>query len=171
MGLIKAVRGHYPSFGDDCFVAENATVIGDVVMGDHCSIWYQAVIRGDVHRIRFGDRCNVQDAAVIHCTYNYADTIIGDDVSIGHRAIIHGCHIADSVLIGMGAVIMDKVIIEPEVIVAAGAVVTPGMRLESGFIYGGLPAKKLKAISPEQRQALCHGTATNYVKYASWYRT
>ncbi len=171
MGLIRAVRGCYPRFGENCFVAENATVIGDVIMGDSCSIWYQAILRGDVHRIRLGDRCNVQDGAVIHCTYDYAYTIIGNDVSIGHRAIIHGCHIADAVLIGMGAIIMDKVIIEPEVIVAAGAVVTPGMKLESGYIYGGLPAKKLKAITAVQRQALCHGTATNYVKYSDWYRT
>ncbi len=170
MALIKPVNGVMPTFGENCFLAENATIVGDVVMGKDCSIWFQAVVRGDVHYIRMGDKVNVQDGAVIHCTYEKAPTTIGNNVSIGHRAIVHGCTLGDHVLVGMGAIIMDHAIVEEKVLIAAGAVVLEGSRLESGFIYGGVPAKQLKALSPDQFGHYITRIANNYVMYADWFR-
>ena len=146
MALIKTVRGFTPQFGENVYLAENATIIGDVILGKNCSVWFQTVIRGDVNSIRIGDQVNIQDGAIIHCTYQKSITSIGDHVSIGHKAIIHGCEIKSRVLIGMGAIIMDHAIIEEHVIVAAGAIVLEHSNLESGYIYGGIPAKKLKKI-------------------------
>ena len=152
MALIKAVNGVEPSFGRNCYLAENATVVGDVVMGDDCSVWFQAVVRGDVHRIRMGNKVNVQDGAVIHCTYQKAPTHIGNNVSIGHRAIVHGCTIHDNVLI------------------AAGAVVLENSQLESGYIYAGVPAKKVKPLSQERFADTIRRIADNYVMYSDWFR-
>ncbi len=170
MALIKKVRGHYPQFGQDCYLAENATIIGDVVMGDECSIWFNAVIRGDVNSIRMGNRVNIQDGAMVHCTFEQSATHIGHQVSIGHHAIIHGCTIKDHVLVGMGAIIMDHAIIESNVLVAAGALVLENMHLESGFIYGGSPARKLKPLGESLANGMIEKIASNYVKYASWYK-
>ncbi len=169
MALIKSVRGFSPRFGERCFLAENATIIGDVVMGDECSVWFQAVVRGDVHYIRMGNRVNVQDGAVIHGTYQKAPTEIGDEVSIGHRAIVHGCTIGNRVLVGMGAIVMDGAVVEDEVLIAAGAVVLEGSRLESGYIYAGVPAKKIKALGAENFAFYVERIAKNYVKYSSWF--
>ena len=169
MALIKAVRGFTPAFGKDCYLAENATVVGDVVVGDHCSVWFTAVIRGDVNSIRLGDRVNVQDGACIHCTYERAATHVGNDVSIGRRAIVHGCTIHDSVLIGMGAIVMDDAVVESNVIIGAGAVVPAGMRCEANSIYAGIPAKKIKDLAPEQREDTIERIAAAYLKYASWF--
>ncbi len=168
MALIKTVRSHTPQFGNNCFLAENATVIGDVIMGDECSVWFQAVVRGDVHFIRMGNRVNIQDGAIIHCTYEQASTTIGNNVSIGHRAIIHGCTIHDNVLIGMGAIIMDHAVVESNVLIAAGAVVLENSHLESGYIYAGVPAKKIKALSTERFEGTVNRIAKNYVMYSSW---
>lgn len=169
MALVKSVRGKTPEFGENCFLAENATVLGDVTMGKDCSVWFQAVIRGDVNSIRLGNKVNVQDAAIIHCTYERAATTIGNNVSIGHRAIVHGCTIHDNVLIGMGAMIMDHAVVESNCLIAAGAVVLENSHLESNCIYAGIPAKKVKELSPEQFQDTVARIADNYVKYASWY--
>ena len=147
--LIKTILGHTPSYGENCFFADNATLIGDVVMGDSCSVWFQAVVRGDVHRIRIGNRVNIQDGAVIHATYKTAPTTIGNNVSIGHNAIVHGCTIHDNVLVGMGAIIMDDAVVESNCIIAAGAVVTKNTTVPSGTVFGGMPAKKIKDSSPE----------------------
>jgi carbonic anhydrase/acetyltransferase-like protein (isoleucine patch superfamily) len=157
-------------FGNNCFLAENATIIGDVVMGDDCSVWFQAVIRGDVHSIRIGNKVNVQDGAILHCTYKRAPTTIGNNVSIGHRAIVHGCTLKDNILVGMGAILMDHVLVEENVLIAAGAVVLENSHLESGHIYAGVPAKKVKAISPETFQDTIERIANNYVFYADWFR-
>lgn len=165
--IIKKVNGKEPSFGKDCFIAENATVTGDVSVGNQCTIWYNAVIRGDVNSIRIGNKVNVQDGAVIHATYQKYATNIADNVSIGHNAIVHGCTIHSNVLIGMGSIVMDGCIVESDSIVAAGAVVTEHTRIESGSIYAGIPAKKIKNLSEEQKAAI-RRTADNYVKYASW---
>ena len=170
MALIKTVRGFTPAFGKECYLAENATVVGDVVMGDHCSVWFTAVIRGDVNRIRLGDRVNVQDGACIHCTYERAATEVGNDVSIGHRAIVHGCTIHDSVLIGMGAIVMDDAVVESNVIIGAGAVVPAGMRCEANSVYAGIPARKIKDLAPEQREDTIERIAAAYLKYASWFQ-
>ncbi len=169
MALIKSVRGFSPRFGERCFLAENATIIGDVVMGDECSVWFQAVVRGDVHYIRMGNRVNVQDGAVIHGTYQKAPTEIGDEVSIGHRAIVHGCTIGNRVLVGMGAIVMDGAVVEDEVLIAAGAIVLEGSHLESGYIYAGVPARKLKVLGAENFAFYVERIAGNYVKYASWF--
>lgn len=142
MPVIRPVHNIHPHFGKDCFLADTAVVIGDVIMGDHCSVWWNAVIRGDVNSIRIGNRVNIQDGAVIHCTFEKSTTVIGDDVSVGHNAIVHGCTIEEEVLIGMGAIIMDLAVVQKHVIVAAGAVVLENSILESGWIYGGTPAKK-----------------------------
>jgi carbonic anhydrase/acetyltransferase-like protein (isoleucine patch superfamily) len=150
MALIKSVKGVIPKFGNNVFLAENATVVGDVVMGDDCSVWFNAVVRGDVHSIRIGNRCNIQDGAVIHCTYQKASTMIGNNVSIAHNAVVHGCVIEDSVLIGMGAIVMDHAVIG------------------SGSIIAGNPAKKIKEVSPEQAEVFMR-TANNYVMYATWF--
>jgi len=170
MALIKKVRGYSPKFGKACWFAENSTITGDVLIGDECSVWFQAVIRGDVNEIRIGNRVNVQDGAIIHCTYEKAATHIGNNVSIGHRAIVHGCTIHDNVLIGMGAIVMDGAVIESNSLIAAGAVVKEGMRVESGSIYAGVPARKVKALSEAQFKDMVEGIAEKYVMYASWYQ-
>ncbi len=169
MALILPVHGIHPVFGRDCFLAKNATVVGDVRMGDACSIWFQAVVRGDVHHIRMGDRVNVQDGAVLHCTYRKAPLEIGNEVSIGHRAIVHGCTIHDRVLVGMGAIVMDHAVVESHVLIAAGSVVLENSRLESGHIYAGVPARKVKALSEEQLADTIARIAGNYVMYAGWF--
>lgn len=169
MALIKEVKGKKPVFGKDCFVAENATITGDVVMGDQCSIWFNAVIRGDVHSIRMGNKVNVQDAAIIHCTYQKAPTEIGNNVSIGHAAIVHGCTLKDNVLVGMRAVVMDHAVVESNSIVAAGAVVLENTVVEAGSVYAGVPAKKVKNISEALTKDQIERIANNYVMYSSWY--
>jgi len=168
--ITKKLNGKEPQFGDDCFIAENSVLIGDVVMGDQCSIWYNAVLRGDVHYIKMGNKVNVQDGAVVHCTYQKSPTNIGNNVSIGHNAIVHGCTIHDNVLIGMGSIVMDDCIIESNSIVAAGAVVTKGTKVASGSIYAGTPAKKIKDISEELISGEIDRIADNYVKYSDWYK-
>lgn len=170
MALIKPVKGILPQFGNDCYLAENATVVGDVVMGDECSVWFQAVVRGDVHSIRMGNKVNVQDGAVIHCTYEQAPTTIGNNVSIGHRAIVHGCTIKDNVLVGMGAIVMDHAVVEENVLIAAGAVVLENSHLESGHIYAGVPAKKVKALSPDTFKNTVERIANNYLMYSGWFK-
>ena len=168
--IIKELNGHTPKFGQDCFFAENAVVIGDVVMGDQCSIWFNAVVRGDVHFIRIGNKVNIQDGAVVHCTYQKSPTTIGNNVSIGHNAVVHGCTIHDNVLVGMGAIVMDDSVVESNSIIAAGAVVTEGTRVPAGTVYAGVPAKKLKDISQEQVAVEIEQRANNYIKYAGWYK-
>ena len=170
MKIIKAVRGKSPQIPEDCFVAENATIVGEVTMGKNCSVWYNAVIRGDVHFIKMGDKVNVQDGAVIHATYQKSPTTIGNNVSIGHNAILHGCTIQDNVLVGMGSIIMDDCVIESNSIIAAGAVVSKNTRVESGTIYAGIPAKKIKDISKELISGEIDRIANNYVKYSSWFK-
>lgn len=170
MALIRQVRGFSPQFGTDCYFAENATIIGDVIMGDLCSVWFQAVVRGDVNSIRIGNKVNIQDGAIIHGTYQRAGTVIGDDVSIGHRAIVHGCTLHDHVLVGMGAIVMDNAVVESNVLIAAGAIVLENSRLESGHIYAGIPAKKVKAISPEQFKDSIERIANAYIMYSGWFK-
>ena len=168
--LIKSVRGFTPSWGKDCFIAENATLIGDVTMGDQCSIWFQAVVRGDVHHIRIGNRVNIQDGAVIHATYKKAGTTIGNDVSIGHNAIVHGCTLHDRVLIGMGSIVMDNCVIHSNSIIAAGSVVTQGTIVEEGAIYAGIPAKKIKDVDPSLQKGEIERIAQNYLMYSAWFK-
>ena len=168
--IIKELRGVKPVFGKDCFFAENCVIIGDVTMGDQCSIWYNAVIRGDVHYIKLGNKVNVQDGVVIHATYKKSPTNIGNNVSIAHNAIIHGCTIHDNVLIGMGAIIMDDCVLESNCIIAAGAVVTKNTIVRSGSVYAGMPAKKIKNINEELISGEIDRISNNYVKYASWYK-
>ena len=170
MKIIKAVKGKFPQITEDCFVAENATIVGDVSMGKNCSVWYNAVIRGDVHFIKMGDKVNVQDGAIIHATYQKSPTTIGNNVSIGHNAIVHGCTIHNNVLIGMGSIVMDDCVIESNSIIAAGAVVSKNTRVESGTIYAGIPAKKIKDISKELISGEIDRIANNYVEYASWFK-
>ncbi len=170
MALIKSVRGFTPQFGKDCFLADNASIIGDVIMGDHCSVWFNAVLRGDVHYIRIGNRVNIQDGVVIHCTYKTAPTVIGNNVSVAHNAIVHGCTIHDNVLVGMNAVIMDNAVVGENSIIAAGAVVLENTNIESGSVYAGIPAKKIKNINPELISELLNRISDNYIKYASWYQ-
>ena len=169
MALIKSVKGKSPQLGEDVYLAENATVVGDVVMGNQCSVWFNAVIRGDVHYIRIGNKVNIQDGAVLHCTYQKHPTEIGDNVSIGHNALVHGCKVMNNVLIGMGAIVMDGVRVHSNSIIAAGAVVLEGTTVESGCIYAGVPAKKVKELSQEQTAVLIEGIADNYVMYSSWF--
>ncbi|MBL6657401.1 MAG: gamma carbonic anhydrase family protein [Flavobacteriales bacterium] len=169
MALIKSVNGISPEVGKDVYLAENATLIGDIVMGSKCSVWFNAVVRGDVHYIRIGDKVNIQDGAVIHCTYKKHPTEIGNNVSIGHNALVHGCKVMDNVLIGMGAIVMDGVTVHSNSIIAAGAVVLEGTTVESGCIYAGVPAKKVKELSQEQTAVLIEGIADNYVMYSSWF--
>ncbi|MBF0299827.1 MAG: gamma carbonic anhydrase family protein [Oligoflexia bacterium] len=169
MALIKSVRGIHPKWGNNCYFSENATILGDVILGDNCSVWFNTVIRGDVHSIHIGNNTNIQDGTIIHCTYLNAKTIIGSNVTIGHNVIIHGCTIEDNVLIGMGAIIMDNAIIKSHSIVAAGAVVLEDTIVESQTLYGGLPAKKIKNISNEQINKI-ETMAQNYIKYTKWYR-
>ncbi len=168
--IIKKVNGKEPQFGEDCFIADNATVVGDVIMGNQCSIWFNAVVRGDVHYIKMGNKVNVQDGAVIHGTYQKAPTTIGNNVSIGHNAIVHGCTIHDNVLIGMGAIVMDNCVVESNSIIAAGAVVPQNTHIPSGTIFGGVPAKKLKDISKELTEGEINRIANNYVLYSSWFK-
>lgn len=170
MALIKPVNGKSPIFGDNCYLAENATIVGNVVTGDNCSIWFNAVLRGDVNYIKLGNKVNVQDGAVIHCTYKKYPTNIGNNVSIGHNAIVHGCTIHDNVLIGMGAIVMDNCIVESNTIIAAGSVVTQNTHIESGTIYAGIPAKKIKDISQELTSGEINRIADNYVMYSSWFK-
>ena len=169
--LIKSVRGNTPSIPEDCFVAENATIIGDVSFGEKCSVWFNAVIRGDVNSITIGNKVNIQDGAVIHCTYKTHPTIIGNNVSIGHNAIVHGCKINDNVLIGMGAIVMDNCIINSNSIIAAGAVVTQNSIIESGTIWAGVPAKKIKNINESDFKGEIDRISNNYVMYADWFKT
>lgn len=170
MALIKGVKGIFPVFGENIYLAENATIIGDVKMGDNCSVWFQTVIRGDVNSIEIGNKVNIQDGAVVHCTYKKASTKIGNNVSIGHNAIVHGCTIKDNVLIGMGSVIMDSTVIESNSIVAAGSVVLEGTVVESGSIFAGIPAKKVKELDEEKINRLISGISDNYVLYSSWFK-
>ncbi len=169
MPIIKPVNGISPQIPDDCFIAENATIVGDVQMGNHCSVWFNAVIRGDVHYIKIGNKVNIQDGAVIHATYKTSPTNIGNNVSIGHNAIVHGCTIHDNVLIGMGCIIMDDCVVESNSIIAAGAVVTKNTIVEAGSIYAGIPAKKVKDVSQELISGEIDRIANNYVKYSKWY--
>ena len=168
--IIKTLRGITPQFGQNIFLADNAVIVGDVVMGDDCTVWFNAVVRGDVNSIRIGNKVNIQDNAVIHCTYQKAATTIGNNVSIGHNAIVHGCTIEDNALVGMGAIVMDHAVVEKNAIVAAGAVVLENTRVESGSIYAGVPAKKVKEVSPEIFEQLNQRIANNYVMYASWFK-
>lgn len=170
MALIRSVRGFTPSFGKECYLAENATVIGDVVMGDQCSVWFNTVIRGDVNSIRIGHKVNIQDGAVLHCLFEKSVIEIGNNVSIGHNVIIHGAKIEDDVLIGMGAIVMDHAVIGHHSIIAAGALVLEGTIVEPGSIYGGVPARRLKDIEEEQARNMIERIANNYITYASWFR-
>src|SRR5690606_15385816 len=170
MPVILPVKGISPTIPEDCFVAPNATIVGDVEMGSECSVWFNAVVRGDVNSIRMGNRVNVQDGACIHCTYEKTKTTIGNNVSIGHNAIVHGCTVADNVLIGMGAIVMDNVSIGSNCIIAAGAVVLEGTDIPAGSIFAGVPAKKVKEISPALLQGEVQRIAQNYVKYSSWFK-
>jgi gamma-carbonic anhydrase len=168
MALIKSVKGISPKFGENCFLADNATVVGEVIMGDNCSVWFNAVVRGDVHSITIGNNTNIQDGAVIHCTYQKAKTVIGNNVSIAHNAIVHGCTLEDNVLIGMGAIVMDDAVVQSGCIIAAGAVVLTGTVCEAGHIYAGMPAKKIKKVG-EEMQDIFSRTANNYIMYAKWF--
>ncbi len=170
MALIKSVNGFTPKLGKNCFLAENATIVGNVIMGDECSLWFNTVVRGDVHYIRIGYHVNVQDGAIIHCTYKIAPVNIGNYVSIAHGAIVHGCSVHDNVLIGMGAIVMDHAVVESNSIIAAGAIVSKNTVVKAGSVYGGVPAKKIKDID----QALVVGEiqriAKSYSMYAGWYK-
>ncbi|QWX84097.1 gamma carbonic anhydrase family protein [Cellulophaga sp. HaHaR_3_176] len=168
--IIKTINGNTPQIGEDCFIAENAVIVGEVSMGSQCSVWFNAVIRGDVHYIKMGNKVNVQDGAVIHATYKKHPTTIGNNVSIGHNALVHGCIIHDNVLIGMGSIVMDDCIIESNSIIAAGAVVTKGTHVASGSIYAGMPAKKIKDISPELSKGEVERIAESYVMYSGWFK-
>ncbi len=170
MPIIKPVNGKSPQIPEDCYIAENATIVGDVLMGAQCSVWFNAVIRGDVNYIKMGNKVNVQDGAVIHATYLTSPTTIGNNVSIGHNAIVHGCTIHDNVLVGMGSIIMDDCVVESNSIIAAGAVVTKNTRIEAGSIYAGVPAKKVKDISKELISGEIDRIANNYIKYSSWFK-
>jgi carbonic anhydrase/acetyltransferase-like protein (isoleucine patch superfamily) len=170
MATILPVEGKFPSFGKDCFLAPNATVVGDVEIGDQCSIWFNAVVRGDVNSIRIGNKVNIQDGVIIHATYQKTKVVIGDNVSIGHNAIVHGCTVEDKVLIGMGAIVMDNASIGTNSIIAAGAVVLEGTRVESGAIYGGIPARKIKDIPPDLIAGQIERIANHYCVYAGWFK-
>ena len=170
MALIKSCRGKTPVFGDNCWFAENATIVGEVKMGNDCSVWFNSVIRGDVNSIRIGDKVNVQDGAVIHCTFEKTKVSIGNHVSIGHNALVHGCEIRDNVLIGMGAIVMDHCVVQSNCIIAAGAVLLEGTKTEEWSIYAGVPAKKVKTLTPELFDGEVKRIANNYLKYASWFK-
>ncbi|HMJ45706.1 MAG TPA: gamma carbonic anhydrase family protein [Ferruginibacter sp.] len=170
MPVILPVNGITPQFGNDCFIAPNATIVGDVIMGEGCSIWFNAVVRGDVNSIRMGNRVNVQDGAIIHCTFEKTKAIIGNNVSIGHNAIVHGCVIDDNVLVGMGAIVMDNANVGTNCIIAAGAVVLENTVIEPGTIYAGVPAKKVKDISPDLISGEINRIAENYLKYSKWFK-
>ncbi len=168
--IVRELRGKKPQYGKNCFFAENCVLVGDVTMGDHCSVWYNAVLRGDVHYIRLGSKVNIQDGAVVHCTYEKFPTNIGNRVSVGHNAVVHGCTIQDNVLIGMGAIVMDNCLVESNTIIAAGAVVTQGTRVDGSSVYAGVPARKVKDISEELLAGQIERIAENYIVYSSWYR-
>jgi carbonic anhydrase/acetyltransferase-like protein (isoleucine patch superfamily) len=170
MAFIYPVNGISPSFGENCFVAPNATIVGDVTMGNDCSIWFNAVLRGDVHHIKMGNKVNIQDGAIVHCTYQKCGTLIGNNVSVGHNAIVHGCTIHDNVLVGMGAIVMDNVVIGSNSIIAAGAVVLENTQVEEGAIYAGIPAKKVKSIDETHISGEINRIAENYVKYSEWFK-
>ena len=169
MPLLLPVEDKFPAFGENCFIAENATLVGDVLLGKNCTVWFNAVVRGDVNSIRIGDQTNIQDGAVIHCTYQRAATTIGSNVSVGHNAIVHGCTIQDNVLVGMGAIVMDNAVVQENCIIAAGAIVLENTICEAGFIYAGIPARKVKPVSEEQKAGMAR-TANNYVMYAGWFQ-
>lgn len=171
MALILPVKNVYPAIGENCYLAPNATIVGDVVMGNDCSIWFNAVVRGDVNAIRIGNKVNIQDGAVIHCTYQKTQAIIGDNVSIGHNAIVHGCRVYDNVLVGMGAIVMDNAEIGSFSIIAAGAVVLEGTKVEPNSIYAGVPAKKVKTISQDLISGEINRIANNYLMYSSWFKS
>jgi carbonic anhydrase/acetyltransferase-like protein (isoleucine patch superfamily) len=168
MALVLPVRGIEPVFGENCYLADNATVVGEVKMGKNCSVWFNAVVRGDVHSITIGDNTNIQDGAVIHCTYKKAKVVIGNNVSIAHNAVVHGCTIEDNVLVGMGAIVMDNAVVKSGSIIAAGAIVLANTVVEPGCIYAGIPAKKVKKVGKELN-GIFGTTANNYVKYSKWY--
>lgn len=170
MALFKTILGKQPQFGPDCYFAETATIVGDVQMGQQCSVWFNAVIRGDVNSIVMGDKVNVQDNAVVHCTYQKHATTIGHNVSIGHNAIVHGCTLHNNVLVGMGAIVMDGVVVESNCIIAAGAVVLEGTLCATGGIYAGIPAKRVKEVTPELVAGEIQRIANNYVMYSGWYK-
>ena len=169
MPLIYPINGIAPTFGENTFIAENATIVGDVIMGDNCSVWFNTVIRGDVHFIRIGNNVNIQDGAIVHCTYKKHPVTIGNHVSIAHAAIVHGCTIHDNVLIGMGAIVMDGVVVESNSIIAAGAVVSQGTIVESGSVYAGIPARKIKTLDKELLEGQVNRIAKSYTMYASWH--
>lgn len=169
MPLILPVEKNFPKWGENCFIAPNCTIVGDVIMGNECSIWFNTVVRGDVNSIRIGNKVNIQDGAVIHCTFKRSKTIIGNNVSIGHNAIVHGCTVHDNVLIGMGAIVMDNAVVHSNTIIAAGAVVLEGTVCEGGAVYAGVPAKKVKEISQEKIEGEINRIANNYVGYAKWF--
>jgi carbonic anhydrase/acetyltransferase-like protein (isoleucine patch superfamily) len=169
MALIKKVKGKQPQWGNNCWFAENATLVGDVKMGQNCTVWFNAVIRGDVNEIVIGNDTNIQDGAVIHCTFQKAATYIGDKVSIAHNAVVHGCTIHDNVLIGMGAIVMDHAVVHSGAVIAAGAVVLSGTIVEANSIFGGMPAKKIKETGPEMQEVI-QRTAKNYPMYATWFK-
>lgn len=171
MAYILTINDLSPKWGKECFIAPNATIVGDVVMGDQCSVWFNAVIRGDVNYIKMGNKVNVQDGAVIHCTYQKNPTNIGNNVSIGHNAIVHGCTVRDNVLIGMGAIVMDRSVVHSNSIIAAGAVVLEGTIVEEKSIYAGVPAKKVKDISNDLISGEIDRIANNYIKYSSWFES
>ena len=170
MKIIKPVKGKHPQISEDCYIAENATIVGEVSIGTQCSVWFNAVVRGDVHYIKIGNKVNIQDGAVIHATYKKSPTTIGNNVSIGHNAIVHGCTIHDNVLIGMGSIVMDDCVIESNSIIAAGAIVTKNTRVESGSIYAGIPAKKIKNTSQEMISGEIDRIANSYINYSSWFK-
>lgn len=170
MALIRKVRGMTPTFGENCYLADNATVIGDVNVGDNCSLWFNTVVRGDVNSIRIGNKVNIQDGAVLHCSYQKSVIEIGDNVSIGHNVIIHGAKIHHNVLVGMGATIMDHVVIGENSIIASGALVLKDTEIEPNSIYAGVPAKYVKSVDPEQTKDMIHRIADNYLMYADWYK-
>ncbi len=170
MALIKKVLGKTPQMGENCYLAENATLVGDIEMGNQCSVWFGAVVRGDVNSIRIGNKVNIQDNATVHGTYKKFPTFLGNNVSVAHNAIVHGCTIKDNVLIGMGAIVMDGCVVESNSIIAAGAVVLEGTHVESGCIYAGVPAKKVKVITPELVSGQIERIADSYIKYSEWFK-
>ncbi|TGN29772.1 gamma carbonic anhydrase family protein [Empedobacter tilapiae] len=170
MAIIKELNGHTPKFGENCFLADNAVVVGEVEMGNDCSIWFSAVVRGDVHYIKMGNKVNIQDNATIHATYQKSPTTIGNNVSIGHNAIVHGCTIHNNVLVGMGAIVMDDCIIESNSLIAAGAILTKGTHVKEGELWAGIPAKKIKDVPKELKEGEIERIANNYLMYSSWYK-
>ncbi|WP_291074605.1 gamma carbonic anhydrase family protein [Empedobacter sp. UBA5987] len=170
MAIVKELNGHTPKFGENGFLADNAVVVGEVEMGDNCSIWFSAVVRGDVHYIKMGNKVNIQDNATIHATYQKSPTTIGNNVSIGHNAIVHGCTIHNNVLVGMGAIVMDDCIIESNSLIAAGAILTKGTHVKEGELWAGIPAKKIKDVPKELKEGEIERIANNYLMYSSWYK-